>query len=106
MKRFRMYLGTKDKFGSDVPSALQEQFFAEARESLHNFTVFPAIGAFRGEKEHTHVLEYYGDSIERGKVDALAHRYVQLANQESVLVTSEHIAAEDISLIEQVTEVA
>lgn len=106
MIRFRMYLGTKDRFGADVPQTVQTAFFDTARQRLQGFTVYPALGVWRGEKEHTHVFEYFGDALERPKIDELAREYATVADQESVLVTSEHISEEEVSFVTQTQEVA
>lgn len=99
MKRYRMYLGSTDRDGVRVPDWVLHEFFNQAKARLENFTMFGATGVFRGDAEHTHVIEYIGDPLERPKVDTLAELYASMANQDSVLVTAEYISDDEFEFI-------
>lgn len=93
MKLTRIYVGLSDRHGMPVQHGM-EMLEEQLAKSIQCFTLYPAFGYWQGQKEPCFVVEVIGEN----PVNLEPFRnFLQLTNQECVLVTEELVSARTVS---------
>jgi len=98
---FRVYCGLNEPGGDNGASMCQQRGDAAvklAAQFFQGFTAYDAMGSWKGENEPTKIVELMCQQSELSEMKEAVYRfagcYKDLANQESVMITTAEIGGD------------
>ena len=90
MKTYQVFLGTNKPSGGVVSTQEWLTFLKQVDAVFEGYTVEPALGAWKGEREKTYILTVVTDEIKQ--LIRIAEDYKSIFNQDSVLIQEQTVS--------------